>query len=438
MKTTTPKQLLKLSGKTVLEHTLDVFCRVKEIDGIIAVVPDSKDIELGKKIHKYDSLKPLTVVSGGQSRNLSTLCGLDAIKDVDAKVLIHDSVRPLVTENLISLCIETLDECDAVDTAIPTSDTLIKVQDGFIEDIPKRSEFWRGQTPQGFRLDVIKFAYKEWLADGCPPFTDDCGLVLHYLAETRVKVVDGDSSNIKITEPIDLHIAEKLFQLRVATLDGNSASRKLSLPKGQIVVVAGNSGIGKAISEQLNNVGLGAVALSRQTGGPDVLDYAALEYEFEQIARKGDISAVVNCAARLETGNLETSSIASIEESLQVNLLGSFLVAKAALPHLRQSKGHLLLFGSSSYTRGRAGYSTYSASKAGIVNLTQSLADEWHEYEIKVNCLNPERTKTPLRHNAFGKESPEGLLRADQVAEVVTSILSSENTGMIFDVKLPS
>ena len=95
----------------------------------------------------------------------------------------------------------------------------------------------------------------------------------------------------------------------------------------------------------------------------------------------------------------------------------------------------LLLFASSSYTRGRAGYSLYSSAKAAVVNLTQALADEWSELGVKVNCVNPERTQTPMRLRAFGVEPPGTLLSSMSVALTSIDVLVSELTGQVIDVR---
>jgi ribitol-5-phosphate 2-dehydrogenase (NADP+) / D-ribitol-5-phosphate cytidylyltransferase len=95
----------------------------------------------------------------------------------------------------------------------------------------------------------------------------------------------------------------------------------------------------------------------------------------------------------------------------------------------------LLLFTSSSYTRGRSGYSLYSSAKAAIVNLTQALADEWAADGVRVNCVNPERTATPMRTKAFGEEPEGSLLRSEVVAETSLDVLISNFTGHIIDVR---
>ena len=119
----------------------------------------------------------------------------------------------------------------------------------------------------------------------------------------------------------------------------------------------------------------------------------------------------------------------------EVNYLAPIHIAQVFHPHLRETRGSLLLFTSSSYTRGRSGYSLYSSAKAAVVNLTQALADEWAGDGVRVNCVNPERTATPMRTKAFGEE-PEGtLLTSEAVAETSLDVLISSWTGHIVDVR---
>jgi 2-C-methyl-D-erythritol 4-phosphate cytidylyltransferase len=95
----------------------------------------------------------------------------------------------------------------------------------------------------------------------------------------------------------------------------------------------------------------------------------------------------------------------------------------------------MLLFTSSSYTRGRSGYSLYSSAKAAIVNLAQALADEWAADGVRVNCVNPERTATPMRTKAFGQEPADSLLESEAVARTSLDVLVSDFTGHVIDVR---
>jgi 2-C-methyl-D-erythritol 4-phosphate cytidylyltransferase len=103
---------------------------------------------------------------------------------------------------------------------------------------------------------------------------------------------------------------------------------------------------------------------------------------------------------------------------------------------LKESKGHLTLFTSSSYTRGRALYSTYSSIKSAIVNFAQAISEEWIPEGIKVNAICPDRTATPMRVSNFGKEAAGTLLTAEEVALKTLSVIESKSTGQVFEVKM--
>ena len=134
-------------------------------------------------------------------------------------------------------------------------------------------------------------------------------------------------------------------------------------------------------------------------------------------------------------GKLAERNIDEIIHDINVNYVGSVNVAKASIPYLQKTEGCILLFASSSYTRGRALYSTYSSTKAGVVNLTQALAEELASENIRINVINPERIATPMRLKAFGNEPPESLLQPEKVAEASLKTLLSNLTGQVIDVR---
>src|SRR5206468_1453312 len=146
------------------------------------------------------------------------------------------------------------------------------------------------------------------------------------------------------------------------------------------------------------------------------------------------IDYVVNASGILTKQPLALMNYADVLEAIQINYTGTVNVAIASFKYLTESHGHLLNFTSSSYTYGRAYYSLYSSSKAAVVNLTQALAEEWHTQYVRVNCINPERTDTPMRRRAFGIEPPGTLLAAKDVALFSLGVLLQESTGHVFDV----
>jgi 2-C-methyl-D-erythritol 4-phosphate cytidylyltransferase len=133
----------------------------------------------------------------------------------DCDVLFHDAARPLVDQETIAACAAALADCRAVGVCVPSSDTIAVVSDGVMTSMPRRDSLVRCQTPQGFRLSVIRRAHELAAADPAfadLPATDDCGIVLRYLPGVAVRIVPGSDRNIKITYPRDLDIAETLMK----------------------------------------------------------------------------------------------------------------------------------------------------------------------------------------------------------------------------------
>lgn len=434
-----PKQLLKVAGKTVLEHTVEALQACAEIDEIVVVmaadfVTDAEQLVLGRA----DLPKVSCVLAGGTDRNSSSLAAIEYLGERECNVLFHDAVRPLLPPRVVTGCVAALQTYEAVDVAISSADTIIRVDDrDQIVEIPDRSRLRRGQTPQAFRLSTIRRAYELAAADPDFRATDDCGVVLRYLPGVPIQVVPGDEQNMKITFPIDLFLADKLFQLASHLARHNSADELGTLLDGRTIVVFGGSyGIGKDVADLARQVGCEVFSFSRSTTGTHIERPEDVRQALQEVhARTGRIDAVVLTAANLVTGSLVSMSDDDLQAQIGVNFTGPTHVARASYPYLRETGGHLVLFTSSSYTRGRGSYAVYSAAKAGVVNLAQALADEWSEDGIHVNVVNPERTRTPMRVQAFGHE-PEGtLLDSAAVAASVLDVVASGLTGQVIDVR---
>lgn len=149
----------------------------------------------------------------------------------------------------------------------------------------------------------------------------------------------------------------------------------------------------------------------------------------------GRIDYVVCTAGILIREPLAHISYEDIEKSVMVNYMGTVIVAKESFQYLKQTKGALLFYTSSSYTRGRMMYSVYSSTKAAIVNLVQALSEEWNADAIRVNCINPERTRTPMRLHNFGVEPEGSLLEPSVVAVATINTLLSKSSGEVIDVR---
>ncbi len=431
-----PKQFIKVAGKLVIEHTLDVFQKHELIDEI-AVVVDKKYFDLIEQLvdkNGYSKIKK--ILSGGRERYESSLSAIYAYKEEKEEVnlIFHDSVRPLVSQKIIEECIKKLEEYNAVDVAINSSDTIIEVEKNLIRNIPDRNKLNRGQTPQAFKLATIYEAYERAMQDPDFKTTDDCGVVKKYLPEEKIFVVKGEEKNIKLTYIEDLYLLEKLIQIKSITDIGSMPLSALS--EKVIVILGGNSGIGEAISKLARSINMKVYCYSKRNN-IDIKKATDIRQIFQEVYEKENIiHYIINTAGILYKNSFLNMSYEEIFETVDVNYKGSIIVAKESFKYLKESNGSLIFFTSSSYTRGRAFYGVYSSSKSAIVNLTQALSEEWYEFGIKVNCINPERTQTPMRIKNFGFEAPDTLLSPETVAKTTLKSLLSHMSGEIIDVKI--
>ncbi|PWJ52611.1 2-C-methyl-D-erythritol 4-phosphate cytidylyltransferase [Quadrisphaera granulorum] len=432
-----PKQFVRVAGKPVLQHTVEIFERSDAIDMIVVVAHRDHLARATSIAQTAARAKPVLVVDGGTTRFDSTSNALDHLKArgvLDAKVLIHDAVRPLLDERIIKDCVAALDMLDAVDVVVPTSDTIVEVDAaGDITDIPLRERLRRGQTPQGFILHTIQRAYEAAKASPLPaPVTDDCGVLRAFAPATTIGTVLGAETNIKVTHPQDFMLLDQLFRSRST---GDTEVKHDAL-RGQVVLVLGGTrGIGAALAAALRKAGALAEVPSR-TDGLDVRDEASVQRVVDGVERKhGRVDSVVLCAGTLSHGSVTRAEPRQLQEMIETNFWGPVAVARAVHGALQRSGGQLVLFGSSSYTRGRDGYAVYSATKAAVVNLTQALAEEWYDDGVRVNCVSPARTRTDMRSGFSEPESNTGLLEAEEVAHATIAVLTSSTTGSVIDVK---
>jgi 2-C-methyl-D-erythritol 4-phosphate cytidylyltransferase len=431
-----PKQFVRLAGEAILLRTLRAFAGAA-IDRVVVVSHASWLDETRQLVADASLEVPVTVVPGGATRNESTRNGLRALEaDDDDIVLVHDAVRPLLPLDVIKRSVEPIlsGRAEATDTVIPSADTLVVVDGDEVVEIPDRSRFRRGQTPQTFRVGTLTEAYEAAARAGDLSASDDCSLVLRHVPGVRLVAVAGDEINVKITTRIDMVMADRMLQMRVMTpAHPSGVVRRL---EGQrLLVIGGTSGIGRAIADEAVRQGARAEVVGVSTGF-DVRDPLVVEQRISEAAeRLGGLDHVVCTAGVLRIGPLAETEAAELAEVVDVNLTGTFNVARSAYRHLFATRGSLTVFTSSSFTRGRAGYVAYSASKAALVNMAQGLSDEWADDGIRVNAISPERTDTPMRQRAFPDEDRSGMLDAHTVALATLRLITSDLTGQVLDVK---
>ena len=205
------KQLTELDGVPVLVRALLALENARRVDTIVVAAREDQLVEISRLCREYGITKCAKVVRGGENRVHSVL--LAALEAGDAELLaVQDGARPLTTPQLIDEVIALAERCGAAAPAVPVKDTVKQVRsDGAVERTLDRSALRAVQTPQVFQADLLKAALQSALESGAA-VTDDCGAV-ERLGKT-VYLTEGDETNLKITTPADLILAEALLRAR--------------------------------------------------------------------------------------------------------------------------------------------------------------------------------------------------------------------------------
>lgn len=208
-----PKQFLEVGGKPIIIHTIEQFARVDAFEKILVLTPADWVDYTRDLIEKYMGTESkVLVLAGGEDRNATLMCALSYIEtnyEVNAETILvtHDAVRPFATERIIKENIEAARTYGACGTAIPATDTIVQSHDGtYMEAIPDRSCMYQQQTPQSFRVTLLKETYALLNEEEKKTLTDACKILV--LKGVPVYMVMGDPCNIKVTYPSDLKVAE--------------------------------------------------------------------------------------------------------------------------------------------------------------------------------------------------------------------------------------
>ncbi|UOE78262.1 2-C-methyl-D-erythritol 4-phosphate cytidylyltransferase [Parageobacillus thermoglucosidasius] len=213
MKAGMNKQLIELRNEPLIVRTLKVFENDEWCRGIIVVINEAERTQFEQLFSRFHIKKITAVVGGGKERQHSVYNGLRAVKNSDI-VLIHDGARPFVTIEQIHELVNEAKEHGAAIPAVRVKDTIKKVCDQFVEETVERSGLWAVQTPQAFHVSLVLRAHEQAQKDGYIG-TDDASLVERIGG--KVKIIEGDYRNIKLTTPDDLLFAEVILSSWVSS-----------------------------------------------------------------------------------------------------------------------------------------------------------------------------------------------------------------------------
>lgn len=210
-----PKQFLELNGKPIIIYTLELFDNHPGVDAIVVSCIASWIPFLEKMLRKFEISKVVKIVEGGSTGQESIYNGLCAAEEYaagrEANVLIHDGVRPLITEETITDNINKVNECGSCITCVPATETfVVNKPDGTLE-IPSRADSLIARAPQSFRLVDIIGAHRKAQAEGRHDFIDSCTMMSHY--GYKLGTVIGPMENIKITTPTDFFVFRAMVKV---------------------------------------------------------------------------------------------------------------------------------------------------------------------------------------------------------------------------------
>ena len=201
------KVMAPLAGEPMIARTVRAFQECDAVKKIVVVTRQDLILPITSLCSGMDKVK--AVVAGGSSRQESVHLGLNALSGEVQLVAVHDGARPLVSWQLIDRVIRAANTYGAAAPAIPVKDTIKVVQGGVVKTTPDRSELYAVQTPQVFDFDLLRGALKKVEQEQLQ-VTDDCSAVEQM--GMRVKIVEGDERNLKVTTPMDLKIAQMLLE----------------------------------------------------------------------------------------------------------------------------------------------------------------------------------------------------------------------------------
>lgn len=212
-----PKQYMNIGDKPIIVHTIEKFCLYEEFERVVVLCPKEWVEHTKSLIKKYIATSDnVVVIEGGSMRNETIMKGISFIENEgnlndETIIVTHDAVRPFVTYRMIKENIEVTKVFGACNTVIPATDTIVcSVDQKTIAQIPDRAELYQGQTPQSFQALKLKELYESLDDDEKEVLTDACKIFI--LKGQEVRLVNGETFNIKITYPYDIAVAESLLR----------------------------------------------------------------------------------------------------------------------------------------------------------------------------------------------------------------------------------
>jgi len=399
-----PKQFCKINGKPAIHYVLDEYIASNLFPKIIIAINDLRYKYLFKN---YDK-NTIKVIKGGDTRTKTLYNAVHYAKRFNPEnVFIQDSVRPLIKKEDLLQYLEAIKGFDCVVTYEPITDAL------FDDD---RDKFKLIQSP-----DVVKF--KKLYQEINP--NNHTSAIYQQLKTPKINFIKLNHANNKITYPYDLFILEHLIKY-------NEYFPHSPILNGRTILLLGYSGgIGYSVYENLlqRNV--------KQIWIPSHKELNLAEnFEDSLLSKYYDVDVIINCAG-IPYKN-ENSLLSHYEEMMNVNFRANVLLiefTKKIRKTFHDRPINIVTISSSSATKGRPGFTIYSASKSALHSLVESQAEELAKQEIYLNCVCPEKVNTPFWKKLHTPINKLETLTPREVSQIVVSFCDTKEYGKIIHIR---
>lgn len=409
-----PKQYMKLNGKEIITYSIEAFERSNELDDFICVVNEEEYLE--KNIENKYNVK---CIKGGNTRNESLYNAILYISenypDCD-KVIIHEAARPFIKYNIVNEYLSLLDKYDAVITTVKITDSIGLVSGQAVD----RSKYHLIQAPEAFWLKDLKNNFSP---------TSDITATVHQLP-SNLKVYNNYDFkfNLKVTYPEDLFIAEQLIKLRYFKKDKEAKIDDNYLLNKKALILGASGGVGSEIVKRFKTLGVEILCPTRKELD---LEYITVQ-DIVNYCKGFEPDIIINAAACSATD--EDGLIEMFNKVFNINLKSNIVIMEYA--KILNKRVNVVLFSSSSSTKGRKNIALYSATKVGINSLVESLAEKLSKDGVYVNAIIPEKINTPMIHKLHNsKVESRELLDVDDVMDAVLYYSIAEVFGELAHIR---
>jgi 2-C-methyl-D-erythritol 4-phosphate cytidylyltransferase len=390
-----PKQFMSLNGKLVYQYAVESFYDSKLFDKILMVI-DKKYTKLITHNKMIDG-----VIIGGYTRNESIYNAIKYVETVGANTItFHDAARPFIKSQELYPYIDGLKNNDAVITAVKITDALF---------CANRDKYKLIQTPESFNFNYLKSKFnpdKESIA------------IYEHIYPARIKCVELNHSNLKLTYARDIYIAEQLMKYKEVV------NRISDVKNKEILILGGTGGIGQAIAKELTELGAKVIVAGSHDINLDCKDIKLPNYKWD---------CIIHSAGTYATD--QDGLIRNYESIMNVNFR-SIVYLVEHVKNILKKNGNIICIGSTASVKGREGIALYSASKAALNCFIEGISSFLYKEGFKINAICPAKVATDLQKRINPHANFKDMIQPKDLAKLIIRYVDIESTGNIVYVRV--